>query len=189
MWISFVQVFFAVFGVMDPVGNVPMFLSLTGKMDPKERERLAQAAVIRAGVILVIFTLFGSAVLDAFHVSLQSFRIAGGIILSLIGLQILFMPDAHKAEPGEENDISVVPLAMPLIAGPGMITTAVILAKEYGHVVTLLGIAANLVLTRVLFRHSGIVLKLLGTKGSLAFAKVMALILVAIGVEFVRNAL
>jgi multiple antibiotic resistance protein len=187
--IEFVQVFFAVFGIMDPVGNTPIFISLTGKMDQAGRRKLATGAVMRAGLILAIFVFLGNAVLDAFHISMESFRIAGGIILVLLGLQIIFGLGLENERPGaEENDISVVPLAMPLIAGPGMITTSVILSKEYGFILTLLGIAANLLLTKLFFDRSQIIVRFLGTKGSLAFAKVLGLILVAIGVEFVRTA-
>lgn len=189
MWSAFVQVFFAVFGVMDPVGNVPMFISLTGKVSKAERERLATQAVIRAGVILTVFVFLGNFVLDAFHISMESFRIAGGIVLVLLGLQILFGVGLENERPDEGSDISVVPLAMPLIAGPGMITSAIILSKEYGYALTLAGIVVNLVLTKVFFHYSGFVLRALGAKGAQAFAKIMGLILVAIGVEFVRNAL
>ncbi len=188
MGLAFAQVFFAIFGVMDPVGNVPMFLSLTGKMDRKTQQSLATAAVVRAGVILVVFVFLGSAILHAFQISIESFRIAGGLILAILGLQILFGKE-HDASPGAGADISVVPLATPLIAGPGMITSAVILAKEYGYVLTLAGIVANLIVTRLLFRYAYLVLRLLGDKGALAFAKVMGLIIVAIGVEFIRSAL
>lgn len=189
MWASFVQVFFAVFGVMDPVGNVPVFISLTGKLGKAERERLATQAVIRAGVILAVFVFLGNFVLDAFHISIESFRIAGGLVLVLLGLQILFGVNLENERPDEGSDISVVPLAMPLIAGPGMITSAIILSKEYGYALTLAGIVVNLVLTKVFFHYSGFVLRVLGAKGSHAFAKIMGLILVAIGVEFVRSAL
>ncbi|HTM67691.1 MAG TPA: MarC family protein [Candidatus Binatia bacterium] len=189
MWLSFVQVFFAVFGVMDPVGNVPVFISLTGKLDKAAREKLATEAVIRAGIILTVFVFLGNAVLNAFHISIESFRIAGGIVLVLLGLQIMFGIVLEDDRPDADGDISVVPLAMPLIAGPGMITLAVILSKEYGYLLTLAGIAANLALTKIFFHFSGIILRMLGKKGSLAFAKVMGLILVAIGVEFIRSAL
>ncbi len=185
--LQILQVFLAIFGVMDPVGNVPVFITLTGKMERAERERLATSAVLRAGVILVIFVFLGSAILSAFQISIESFRIAGGLILVLLGLQILFGKE-HVVE-GEQVDISVVPLATPLIAGPGMITSAVILAKEYGYLVTLIGIIANLLLTRLVFRYSYLVVRLLGKKGALACAKVMGLIITAIGVEFIRNAL
>lgn len=187
MWIAFVQVFFAIFGVMDPVGNVPTFLALTGKMERAAKEDLATSAVFRAGIILAAFTFLGSGILHAFQISLESFRIAGGIVLVLLGLQILFGPE-HDADAAPMGDISVVPLAMPLIAGPGTITSAIILAKEYGYVLTLVGMAANLLLTRLLFRYAHLILRLLGKKGTLAFAKVMGLIIVAIGVEFVRSA-
>ncbi len=184
--LQLLQVCLAIFGVMDPVGNVPVFITLTGKMERAERERLATAAVLRAGVILVIFVFLGSAILDAFHISIESFRIAGGLILVLLGLQILFGKE-HTVEG--EADISVVPLATPLIAGPGMITSAVILAKEYGYVITLGGIIVNLILTRIVFRYSYVVVRVLGKKGALACAKVMGLIITAIGVEFIRSAL
>lgn len=190
MLLGFTQVFFAIFGVMDPVGNVPMFLTLTSKMDEKTRQSLALKAVARAGVILVIFVFFGNFVLNAFHISIESFRIAGGLILALLGLQILFGLNFEKSgDPAsEDNDISVVPLATPLIAGPGMITSAVILAKEYGYLLTLAGVAANLLLSLLLFKYAYFIVRVLGKKGTLVFAKVMGLILVAIGVEFIRSA-
>jgi multiple antibiotic resistance protein len=179
------KTFFATFGVMDPVGNVPTFLSLTEKMDPKARHALAAKAVLCAGGILLVFTFLGNAILDAFHVSIESFRIAGGLVLILLGLEILF---GFSLRPKEEvqDDISVVPLATPLIAGPGMVTTAVILAKEYGYVATLVGIVANLALSWLLFRYAGLVRRILGTRGTAVFAKMMGLILIAMGVEFVR---
>ncbi len=188
MLTSLLQAFFAIFGVMDPVGNVPVYLTLTEKMSSSTAKDLAWKAVVRAGVILTIFVFLGNGILNAFRISIESFRIAGGLILMLLGLQILFgWESPAKMEP--ETDISVVPLATPLIAGPGMITSAVILSKQYGYVVTLIGIAANLALSLVLFRYAHLVLRLLGRKGTVVFAKVMGLILVAIGVEFIRSAL
>lgn len=191
MWLQFVQVFFAVFGVVDPVGNTPIFISLTSKMDAAKRKKLATGAVWRAGAILLVFVFLGNALLDAFHISLESFRIGGGLVLTLLGLQIIFgfNPENERPDPEEEHDISVVPLATPLIAGPGAITSAVILSKEYGYALTLAGIAANLLLTKVFFDYSHVVVRLLGHKGAQAFAKVMGLILVAIGIEFIRSAL
>ena len=87
------------------------------------------------------------------------------------------------------DDLSVVPLATPLIAGPGMITAVVIFSKEYGYLITIIGIVANLVLSGVLFRYANYLVKFLGKGGTLMFVKFMSLILVAIGVEFIRNGL
>ena len=180
----------AIFGVMDPVGNVPMYLALTEKKSLEEASKLGLKACIRAGVILIVFLLLGNAVLDAFSISIESFRIAGGLILILLGLQIIFgFEAASKEELGNETDVSVVPLATPLIAGPGCITATIILSKEYGKLATLVGIIVNLALSYLLFYYANWVLKLMGRKGALVFAKVAALILVAIGVEFIRAAL
>ncbi len=183
------QVFFAVFGVMDPVGNVPVFLALTGNMSEAQKRQVALRAVARAGVLLLVFVLAGSAILSLFQVSLESFRLAGGLIMVLIGLQIPFNISVQKEPSGSSDDISVVPLATPLIAGPGMLATAVVLAKEYGYLITLLALAANLSLELWLFTKAGWILKWLGKEGTLAFAKIMGLILVTIGIEFIRSAL
>lgn len=183
---ALIKTTFATFGVMDPVGNVPTFLSLTEKLDERSRRALGSKAVLFAGGILLVFTFLGSVILDAFHISIESFRIAGGLVLMLLGLEILFGFSLRTSKEEAHEDISVVPLATPLIAGPGMVTTAVILAKEYGYLATLIGIAANLALMWLLFRHAGAVRRLLGAKGATVFAKMMGLILIAMGVEFVR---
>jgi len=178
----------AIFGVMDPVGNVPVFLALTEKMGAKEKRGIAVMAVMRASAILLFFVLFGNWVLDAFQISFESFRIASGLVLVFLGFQILFGYRFNRDAQAEE-DISIVPLAMPLIAGPGTITTAVIFTKEFGYLPTLAGLAANLLLSLLLFKYAHLVTRLIGRKGSLVFARVMGLILIAIGVEFARNAI
>jgi multiple antibiotic resistance protein len=182
----------AIFGLMDPIGNVPIYLALTEKKDLAKARRLALNACIRAGVILTVFLLLGNAVLDAFSISIESFRIAGGIILVLIGLQIIFGLEANNKQTVEgegEVDISVVPLATPLIAGPGCITATIILSKTYGKLATLIGIVINLAISYLFFYYANLAVKLMGRKGMLVFGKVAALILVALGVEFIRAAL
>ena len=176
----------AIFGVMDPVGNVPVFMSLTDRMSMKERRAIAVKSVARASLILLFFVFFGNWVLDAFQISYESFRIASGLVLVFLGFQILFGFRFNRDAAAEE-DISVVPLAMPLIAGPGTITTAVIFTKEFGYVPTLVGLGVNLLLSLLLFKYAHLVTRLIGRKGSLVFARVMGLILIAIGVEFARN--
>ena len=186
MLVTFLKSFFAIFGVMDPMGNTPVFLTLTEKLDNATKRSLAFKAVIRAGIVLLIFVFLGNLILDFFHISMQSFRIAGGIILILIGLQILFGFHFGSAEISAD-DISVVPLATPLIAGPGTITAAVIFSKEYGYIFIVLSILGNLFLSWLLFRYAHFVVKILGKSGTLMFMKFMSLILVAIGVEFIRS--
>ncbi|MEK7509066.1 MAG: MarC family protein, partial [Patescibacteria group bacterium] len=149
MILSIVKAFFAVFGVMDPLGNTPVFLSLTERLDEKTKRSLATKAVIRAGIVLLVFVFLGNIILDFFHISLQSFRIAGGIILLLIGLQLLFGLRFSNEPEIMADDLSVVPLATPLIAGPGMITAVVIFSKEYGYLITIIGIVAAIAVPRV----------------------------------------
>lgn len=191
MLLSFIQVFFAIFGVMDPVGNVPLFLSLTGKMDEKSRQKIARKAVFWAGIILLIFVFFGNLVLGAFHIPIESLKIAGGILLILLGLQIIFGISFGQQGDSDIKDVevSIVPLATPFITGPGMMSSAIILSKEYGYLLTILGIVANLLLLFILFKYATFILRVLGREGTHAFAKVMGLILVAIGVEFIRSVL
>ena len=189
MLISIVKAFFAIFGVMDSVGNVPVFLSLTEGFDIQTKKRLAIKAVLRAGAILLVFLFLGNAILDFFRISIESFRIAGGLIIILIGLQILFGIRSFKDSLSQADDLSSVPLATPLIAGPGMITTTIIFSKEYGYIITIIAIAANLLLSWILFHFAHRIVKIIGRSGSLMLAKFMSLILVAIGVEFIRNAL
>lgn len=185
-FVALFKVFFAVFGVMDPVGGVPTFLALTEKLEAAVRRELGAKAVLRAAVILLVFTFLGGAILDAFRISIESFRIAGGLLLIIFGLEIVLGFSLRSAKEEGAADLSVVPLATPMIAGPGMITTAVILAKEYGYAATLAGIAANLLLVWLMFRYAEGVRRILGVQGTAIFAKVMGLILVAMGVEFIR---
>jgi multiple antibiotic resistance protein len=185
---TLLQPFFGVFGAMDPVGNVPMYLSLTASLTPEKRRAVALRAVLRAAAILALFTLLGSAILGVFNISIESFRVAGGIVLAMIGLQMIFDISfgPAKACDHEAGDVSTVPLATPLIAGPGTISMSIVLVKEYGYLLTLAAMLANLIATLVIFWSAERLLKLLGKQGAEAFAKIMGLIVVAIGVELVR---
>jgi multiple antibiotic resistance protein len=189
--LSLIQVFFAVFGVMDPVGNIPFFLTFAGALDKKGKERFARSAILYAGGILIVFMLLGNAILDVFQISMESFRIAGGIALFLIGVKILFGIEVGGEKEGDkkEKNPSIMPLATPLIAGPGMISLVIILAKEYGYLLTLAGILGNLLLNYIVFRLAPYVLKIFGKREIMVFANMMGLILMAIGVEFIRKAL
>ena len=189
MSLLFLKAFFALFGVIDPVGNTPIFLTLTDKLDETKRRELGRKGVLRAGVILCIFLVLGSAALQAFHVSFASFRIAGGLVLAWVGFQILFGIKIGSDGPPGDDDMSAVPIATPLLAGPGAIAAVIILAKEYGYAATLAGIAGNLILTWLLFRHSGLVLKVLGRRGAHIAAKFIGLVLIAMGVDFIRSVL
>ncbi len=191
MILSFTQICFAIFGVLDPVGNIPFFLTFSESLNKKGKERFARDAILYATGILVIFMFLGNAILGLFQISLASFRLAGGIALFLIGVKILFGIDFRnkKDDEGGGQSPSIMPLATPLIAGPGMISLVIILAKEYGYFLTLAGLLVNLLLNYLLFLLAPYILKIFGKKEIMVFANMMGLILMAIGVEFVRTAL
>ncbi len=175
---------------MDPVGNVPFFLAFSSSANAREKRAFARSAILYAGGILVIFMFLGNAILNVFQISMVSFRIAGGIALILIGLEMLlginFNSNKESAEP--EGTLNIMPLATPLIAGPGTISIVIILAKEYGYALCLAGIVSDLLLSYVLFRLAPYIVKVIGKKEMAVFANMMGLILVAIGVELIRQA-
>ncbi len=185
----FLQPFFAFFGAIDPIGNVPLFLSLTKKLTSEQRNRIAFSAVIRASAILLAFTLAGSVLLSIFHLSIEGFRIAGGIVFTVMGLQIIF--DINFSGKSEEEmskcDVSMVPLATPLLAGPGTISMTIILVQQYGYLLTIVSGAVSMLLTWVIFRFASKLLKALGDEGTKAFGKIIGVIIVAIGVEMIRS--
>jgi len=190
LFVNILQPIFAVFGAMDPIGVVPIFLSLTSDETPERRRAISLRAVVRASVILVLFTLAGSAILDVFAISIDSFRIAGGLVLAILGLQIMFDISFKSASAlPADGDVSMVPLATPLIAGPGTISMSIILVKEYGYLLTLAAMLINLFLMLVSLWSANLLLRLLGRQGAEAFAKIMGLIVLAVGVELVRKGL
>jgi multiple antibiotic resistance protein len=187
----FIQIFFAVFGVMDPLGNVPFFLAFANPLNKVGKRKFARSAILYAGSILIVFMFLGNAILNLFQISMGSFRIAGGIALLLIGIKILFGLDfkQEEREHKHEEEPSIMPLATPLIAGPGTISLVIIFAKEYGYLLTLAGVLSNLLLNYIIFLLAPYILKIFGKKEIMVFANMMGLILMAIGVEFIRVAL
>lgn len=187
--LPFLQVTFTAFGAMDPVGNVPFFLALTDGLSREERRRVARRAVFASAAMILVFVFAGRTVLEAFHVSMESFRISGGLVLALIGLQIIFEFGNSGQSPDRSLDVSLVPLATPLLAGPGIIALSIIMAKEYGYLITLSGMAVNLALVWLLFHYADLVYRWVGRSGMTATAKIMGIIIVAIGVEMMRKGL
>lgn len=186
--------------IVDPLGAVPVFLDLTGNQSIPERRRIAGTASIAMAIVLIVSCLFGDKILKFFGISIASFRIAGGILLLFLGIAMMHArqsgskhtPEEDKEAVGKEN-IAVVPLAMPLLAGPGAISTMIIYSQEaagWGHrgiliassVVAALAIWIALLLAIPLSKY-------LGKTGINIATRVMGLILTAIAVEFIATGL
>jgi multiple antibiotic resistance protein len=181
-----VKAFFAIFVVMDTLGNLPIFCALIGKSTERKIKELTNETILVASLILFAFLFFGTIIFSLFGISLESFMIAGGIVLLLLGLKFVLGIRLQEKHSQSYNE-AIVPMATPLITGPGVITTVVILSNTYGIFVTLAASLLNLLFTFIVLRNTGTIYKFLGRQGSDVLTRIMGLILAAIAVEFIRN--
>ncbi|MEF2279355.1 MarC family protein [Deinococcus sp. YIM 134068] len=193
------QTFLTMLVVMDPIGLAPIFIGLAGRRPSFERRRVAIKATLVAGGIILVFGLAGRELLDHLGISLSAFRIAGGILLFLIALDMVFArPSGSKETPEEEReaqdrpDISVFPLAIPLIAGPGTLASIMILAGDAHGSPPLLA-AVLLVTSFVLglcylaLRLSGQIARVIGLTGVHVVTRVLGVLLGALAVQYVAD--
>jgi len=189
----------ALFPIMNPFSTAPLFLSLTARMQPAKRNREALMACIYAFGILVIFLLLGAAIIDFFGISVPGIRVAGGLIVSAIGLRMLFPAPANGASgtprlmPAEE-EIAFTPLAMPSLAGPGSISVVVTAASQVrahhaGNYVQVylgivIGMAFTIVIAWLVLRTATSLARVLGPSGIDAMTRIFGFLLVCIGIQF-----
>ena len=190
--------FVTLFVIIDPIGLTPIFLALTQGMTPRERRGVAIRASLTATFILALFTLFGEAVLAFVGISMPAFRVAGGILLFLTALDMLFERRTKRREnQGEEatevEDPSVFPISIPLIAGPGSIATVILLAGQKpeieGFALVMSIVLAVLALMLVMFMVSGVLERLLGKTGINVVTRLLGMLLAALSVQFVLDGL
>ena len=186
----------AFFVVVNPIGLVPLFISITRQESPSSRRRIALRGVVIAALILIVFIAVGQILLKALGVTLPSFRIAGGLVLFAISMKMIFEnePVGGQVDGGDRNpagggqDISVFPLAMPFIAGPGTIMAAVLLTDSarfsiFEQAVTTLVLFAILALAYAMMCSADAIQRIMGTTGASVLSRVMGLVLAALAVE------
>jgi multiple antibiotic resistance protein len=151
-WAAFGKTFVTLFVVMDPIGTAPVFLSLTRDQPRRGAQRAALGASLAAMVVVLVFALFGQVVLNYLRVSLASLSIAGGLLLVLVALEML---QGEGGAPEGEAGIALVPLATPLLAGPGAIATVMVLVRQQSgfgaHLGVYLGILATVIVIAIVF--------------------------------------
>ncbi len=172
----------SLFIVMDPIGLIPLIASLTSDLSREQRRRVVRSTIYTAVLLLLAFSLAGYQILYLFGVSLASFSIAGGLLLLLLSFELLLKGWELK---GNTIDVGAVPLAFPLLVGPGAITTTIITVERYGIVVALLSVGIAILLTLIVFNFMHILNRLLGQLGSLIVSRVMAILIAAIAIEFI----
>ncbi|WP_176440878.1 MarC family protein [Oceanicola sp. 22II-s10i] len=194
----FITAFVTLFVIVDPVGLTPLFAALTQGMSAARRRAIAIRACVIAFGILALFSLFGEAVLGFVGISMPAFRIAGGVLLFLTALDMLFerrtkRREDQAEEEDERPDPSVFPLAIPLIAGPGAIATVILLAGQNPGVpglVTALGVALSvIVVVFAFFLTAGLLERLLGRTGINVVTRLLGMLLAALSVQFVLDGL
>ena len=192
-----ISAFVTVFVAIDPIGLTPMFIALTQGADAQHRRAVAYRACIIAFGLLTIFAFLGEAVLGFIGISMPAFRIAGGILLFITALDMLFERRTKrredKADEEEFPDPSVFPLAIPLIAGPGAIASMILLAgaaKDALEMAGVLGVmAAVLLLVLLLFLTAGVIERALGRVGINVVTRLLGMLLAALSVQFVLDGL
>jgi multiple antibiotic resistance protein len=182
-WLAFIPLFVAV----DAVGVVPIFLGLADGIDEAARRQLVADATLAAGAVGLGFIFLGDAVLQFLGVTVGDFQVAGGVVLLVLSIYDLLHPETPLRQSGAR--LGVVPLGVPLIVGPAVLTTLLTVARTHGYLVTLVAFVLNLAIVWAALRWAALVGRLLGDAGARAVAKVFALILAAIGVTFIRRGL
>ena len=187
--------FATIWTTIDPIGNVAIFAGLTASLTRAERRRTALRATVYAAVILVVAVVAGQIILDAIGIHLHSLKVAGGIILFLFGLQMLFgRLDAEAGAPEPGRDLAVFPLAVPSIAGPGAMMAVILLTDNDVYTVaeqaqTGVVLLVVLLLTYILLLFSDAILRIIGRQGAAVLVRVMGIILCSLAVEIVLTTL
>jgi multiple antibiotic resistance protein len=183
----FLQAFIPLFVAIDPVGLAAVFLALGRDVAPSVRHRIAWQATVTGGLVAVGFLLVGQRVFAAVGISVSDFQIAGGLILFILAARDLTQPERAPAKLPE--DFGVVPLGMPLIAGPALITTLLLLVQTQGMPVTVAALAVNLGIVVMAFVGSEWLGRRVGETGLRAISKIISMLLAAIAVAMIRRGL
>jgi multiple antibiotic resistance protein len=198
LYISALATFFV---VIDPPGCAPIYAGLTTHASPAQRRSMAIRAVLISGAILLGFALFGEALLKSLHVSLDAFRIAGGIMLFLIALEMVFEKRTQRREDRvkeiietpEVEDVAAFPMAMPMIAGPGSIASIMLLTSQsqglQSSLVVLAALATILLVTLLALISAGPIMRLLGARIEAVITRLLGVLLAALAVQFVMDGL
>ena len=188
--------FITLFIIVDPVVNVPVFMTILADFNKKRRREMVKKAVIVAAFVLIIFTFLGNTIFRYLSIEMYSFRIAGGILLFIISIEMLFgrRPGTKGSEKEEKEaiykeDVIVTPLAVPLLTGPGAMTTGIVLfhsaTTTTEQVYLLINIILVYLISYFILSRSEKVFEFLGHTGTMVVVRVMGLLLAAISVQFV----
>lgn len=182
----YLQAFIMLFAIFDPLGSVPIFLSLTAKMSESQRKKVIKQSLTFAFALLVAFAYFGWWLLSFLGITFNDFKIAGGLLLLVLAVEDMVL-ERRRYRMVEAEELAFVPLGTPLLAGPGSLVTVMILMKEFNLPVAFLAIVSNTLLAWVIFRTSEKLSTYLGKTGLRVIMKIMGLIIISFAVKFIRE--
>ena len=193
----FIQAFVLYFVVIYPIGNTPIFMSITQSQNGKEKYQTDIEGTIIASIVLILFSIIGQFLLSYLNISLESFRIAGGIILFLISIEMLFNKRQERKErilDLTKDKISVFPLAIPILAGPAAITSVIVIATKYQEdfilqLSSILGLISVMIITLILFILLAKSDKFLNKNITKIISRVIAIILAALSIQYIIDGL
>jgi len=181
-WLCFVPLFVAV----DAVGVLPLFLSLTEGIDAVRLKKVVLQSVLTAMTVALVFLAFGPVLLRFLGITVSDFMIAGGILLLAIALSDLLSGE-KKHRQMDRASLGAVPIGVPLITGPGVLTTCILLVSLHGRLLTSVAVIANIAIAGVVFAFSGAITRIIGRTGAKTLSKVASLLLAAIAVMLIRR--
>ncbi len=172
------------FFIFDPFASVPLFIAMTKGLDDKAMVASANRAVLVAAILFFVFVLVGQPLLSLFGITIEGFKIAGGLVLLLMAMEIVFGLNLIRSS---DQNVAWVIIATPILSGPGVISTAIILTVQLDPVTVLLAGSFSLLITWVLMRNAHRFVKVVGTNVIDVFSKVVGLLIAAIGIEYMLS--
>ncbi len=184
----FILTFIPIFVAVDAIGNIPLFISIVEGASEEERHKIVVDSVKTATSVAILFMLGGKLILRILGITISDFQIAGGALLFLIALRLL-LPQTSKilSANGHDKDVGVFPLGTPLITGPAVLTTTLMMLDSFGLIATFVSLVLNMFIVWVTLVKADSFMKVMGAGGIRAFAKIMYILLAAIGVMMIRK--
>lgn len=171
----------SLFLILDPFASVPMFINITNGLDNRTIKTYADRAIVVAAVLLFMFILIGDKLMDIFGVTMDSFRVAGGIIFLMMAVELVFGLKLSKIDDQKGAKWAII--ASPILTGPGVITTAILISSKYGIATVMVASTIALVTTWVILRESDMIMRLVGEQALSILTKIIGLFIAAMGVE------
>ena len=184
----YIVTFIPIFLAIDIIGTVPIFLGLTETLTPKQKNKLLTDSIVTATVLAIVFGFLGKLILRGLGITINDFRIAGGVLLFILSVYLL-MPGRSKDFVSQSltEDIGVFPLATPLITGPAVLVTTMMLLDAFGPYLTLISLLLNMAIALLALKYSNYLLRIFGHSGIKAISKISYIFLASIGVMIIRE--